>query len=896
MVRKIIKACLLISLLIPISASAGTTGKIVGSVEDAGTGEPLIGVNVLVDGTFLGATTDLEGNYLILNVPPGVYTLVFQYIGYQEKRVEGVRVSVDFTTRQNAQLREDAMELDESIVVVADRDMIRKDLTSSQSEVTADDIANIPVEEFEDVLQLQAGITRDAGGGFHIRGGRSSEVAFWVDGVSVTDAFDGSNGVEIENDAVQSLQVISGTFNAEYGQAMSGIINIVTKDGGQKYSGSVSAYTGDYISGDDGLFTNIDEVSPSHLYDWKINLGGPVPFTDGRLTFFTNFRNSYDDGYLYGQRIFNTDGTPGDSSFVPMNWNRWYTSQNKLTYQINPSMKLRFGFNYEDREWQDYNHFYKFNPDAEFQKFQTGYNGSLTFDHTINVTTFYTLKLASFKKEFEQYVYESPSDPRYVDNASEEFAVSAFQFSKGGQQTNYFNRSTLNDIVKFDITSQISDKHLIKTGFEARRYELNLEDFNIIDSNVSDTLYTPIRPPVEDINFGQYTFEPIEFAFYIQDKVEYDDFILNVGLRFDYFDSKGNVLADPQDPSRFSPLREEYQDDMPSSLEDIWYEKADPKFSVSPRIGMAFPISARGVIHASYGHFSQIPEFQLLYANPGFKVTRGQGNLVGNADLKPQRTVMYEIGLQQQMTDDIGMDITGFYRDVRNWVSTSPLIETYRPDILYSQYENRDYANVRGITFSLNKRFSNYYSANVSYTMQVAEGNASNPTDAFNDIQSNREPRKSIIPLDWDRRHVLNGNIYVGVGTWGLSLLGRFESGLPYTPTPVQGTQRGASTSAGSIGLQQNSERRPNLVTLDMQLFKDIPLDFFDKETKLQLFLKIYNLLDARNEQVVWGDTGRATYTLQSAVSGADADPRFIIRPDFYTEPRRVQFGVSFDF
>jgi outer membrane receptor protein involved in Fe transport len=241
---------IILSVLVSFSVFAGTTGKIVGTVTDKNSGEPLIGVNVIVEGTTLGATTDIDGTYLILNIPPGTYELVFQYLGYREHRISGVNVSVDLTTKVNVQLEEATIDLGEAVEVVADREVIRRDLTSSQAEVGAKEIANIPVEEFEDVLQLQAGVTRNDQGGFHIRGGRASEVAYWVDGISVTDAFDGSNAVEIENNAIQSLQVISGTFNAEYGQAMSGIINIVTKEGGNQLSGSFSAYVGDYYSND----------------------------------------------------------------------------------------------------------------------------------------------------------------------------------------------------------------------------------------------------------------------------------------------------------------------------------------------------------------------------------------------------------------------------------------------------------------------------------------------------------------------------------------------------------------------------------------------------------------------------------------------------------------------
>lgn len=895
---------------------AGTTGKIVGVVKDKTSGEGLIGVNILLEGTTLGATTDLDGSYLILNIPPGTYTLVFEYIGYREVRVSGTKVGVDFTTTVNAEMEEATIELGETIEVVAEREVIRKDLTASQAEITAEDIASIPSDNFADVLQLQAGISKDDQGHFHIRGGRSSEVAYWVDGVSVTDAYDGSNAVEIENNAIQNLKVISGTFNAEYGQAMSGIINIVTKEGSDKFSGQVSAYVGDYVTnksyGESGnpfdptrtdqIYLNLDEISPTHIYNFQANLDGPVPLTDGRARFFVNFRRNYDDGWLYGQRrwIANSDSVnndpasedynkgvpiPGDGAYVPLNFDSWYSGQATLSYRITNLVKLQGKFNYEDRRYREYDQYYKYDPDGDLKKFQYGYNVSLSLDQTISSRTFYNIIYSYLEKNFKQYVYENPTDSRYI--ANELFSVPANSFAAAGQNNQHFNRNTQMNIAKFDITSQVSRQHLIKGGVEARLHRVYFLDYNIINKNTDPRDFVAIVPPDTNVNYNEYTFKPVEFSVYLQDKMEYQDFIVNLGLRFDYFDSKGRVLRDPKDPNIRSPLLEAHKELTLAEREQIWYDKPSPKLQFSPRVGVAYPISARGVIHASYGHFLQIPEFRLLYENPQFNVTldKKTDNKIGNANLDAQRTIMYEIGLQQELTNEIGMDITGFYRDVRGWVGTSPLKETYNNSVFYSQYENQDYANVRGITFALSKRFASHLSANLDYTFQVAEGNASDPDDAFNDIKNNKEPRKSIIPLNWDRRHILNGNVYLGFGSFGVSLLGRFETGLPYTPQPGTGVRVGTNIPQG---LRDNSGRRPTLTTFDLQLFKDLMLS----NMRFSLFAKIFNLFDTPNEQEVYNDTGRATYTILTGTY----DPEYIIRPDYYSQPRRIQFGFSVGF
>ncbi|MFQ6613472.1 MAG: carboxypeptidase regulatory-like domain-containing protein [Fidelibacterota bacterium] len=237
----------------------GTTGKLTGVVTDASSGEPLPGCNILITGTDLGAASNVDGAYYILNIPPGTYTVKALMIGYGTQTIENVRINVDLTTTLNIRLQVQALE-GEEITVVAEKPLIQMDRTSSEARISSEDMDAMPVNEIWDVIHVQSGVTRDAGGGIHIRGGRQQEVAYWVDGVSVTDAYDGGLSVAVDNDAIQELQVISGTFNAEYGQAMSGIINLVTKDGGESYRGYFSSYAARYTT-DDPMLKGNDEFS-----------------------------------------------------------------------------------------------------------------------------------------------------------------------------------------------------------------------------------------------------------------------------------------------------------------------------------------------------------------------------------------------------------------------------------------------------------------------------------------------------------------------------------------------------------------------------------------------------------------------------------------------------------
>ncbi len=884
---------------------AGTTGKLAGRVVNKLTAEPLPGVNVFLDGTVLGATTDLDGNYVILNISPGNYTILVQYVGFQEIKMENVPISIDLTTRRDFELIENTLELDEVIVVEGRRAFVQKDITSSQSSVSSEEMNVLPVVEMEDVLQLQAGVTRDAGGNFHIRGGRSSEISYWANGVSITDAYDNSQGVEIDNNSIQELQVISGTFNAEYGNAMSGIINMVTKEGSKQYSGDVQIYSGDYLSNFTDYFTNIDDFNPVENYDFRGSLSGPVPFTKGKVTFFATGRYNYDDGHLYGERRFSTTGdtlgsvdengkvVSGDP--VSMSWSEKITGQGKIAYWPTSTIKLNAELLYSQNDYEDYDHSYKWEPDGSLTKHTYSYNALMTMTHTLSPKTFYTMNVSYFFKEFKERLYDSPFDSRYTHPDSLNTINLAFRTK--GTNLHRFYRETNTLSLKSDLTSQMTKNHLLKSGVEAKFNDLYLDDYNLEPLRVDNVEVDPFKPSIPSEtspNRTKYSYDPVEFAAYMQDKIEYDDVIINVGFRLDYFDSRGKVLVDPRDPNIYVPLRDGMDTLSLAEREPYYYKDAEPKWQVSPRFGIAYPITETGVVHFSYGHFLQIPSYTYLYNLGGYKVpeTGNYYGVYGNADLEAQKTVMYEIGVQQGFLNDFRIDVTGFYRDVRDWITSSAFTSTIS-GVKYSTYVNKDYANVKGITLALKKRYSQYYSFDISYTYQITEGSNSTPEEDYNAQQSNSEPALFLIPMDWDQRHLLNASLYVGAQTWGGSVIAQIGSGLPYTPSITQYTSdRGLST-----GLDRNSRRRPSQFTLDLKLHKS----FMIYQNQFTAFLRVFNLLDNQVVVNVFTDTGDPDYTTENQNVQEDPDrPNTVDEyqnyPWHYGEPREVQLGLEWSF
>ncbi|MBZ0201070.1 MAG: carboxypeptidase-like regulatory domain-containing protein, partial [Ignavibacteriaceae bacterium] len=367
--------------LISTPIFSGTTGKLSGSVKDAQTGEPIPGVNIIFEGNNYGAATDMDGYYLINNLPPGAYTVNFSAIGFTRKSFTNVKIAVDFTTKLDVQLTTQTIEL-QTIVVEAESPLIRKDLTSSQVVVDAGQIASLPVESINQLLTLQAGIVQGAGGELHIRGGRSTEIQYTVNGVSISNPFDNTKTVNIATNAIQELSVVSGTFNAEYGNALSGIVNTVTKEGGSQYRGKISAYSGDYLSTHKDIFYNIDDINPINKSVFEGTVSGPIPFFESRVvSFFVSGRLEQSRGYLYGIRehtiydsVYRNPLNPndikisktGDGSTVPMNPSRELSTTAKLTVKPFKAVKINYDVLYSKSNYKFYNHDYKYNPDATY--------------------------------------------------------------------------------------------------------------------------------------------------------------------------------------------------------------------------------------------------------------------------------------------------------------------------------------------------------------------------------------------------------------------------------------------------------------------------------------------------------------------------------------------------
>ena len=949
---------------------AGTTGKLAGRVTAKESGEPLIGANVMIEGSVLGAATDLDGNFYILQIPPGTYSIRFSMIGYQSLVINDVRMMVDLTTKANGALSESAVGLEE-VVVQAERAMIQTDVTYSQANISSEEVDMLPVEEFEDVLALQAGVVM-TGGEIHVRGGRGGEISYMIDGISVTDPYNSGLAVEIENNAIQELQFISGTFNAEYGQAMSGIVNIVTKDGDYSdYSGNFSKSFGGYNSGNTDIFSQIDRIDFNNISDIKGNVEGPI--IPGKLSFFASGRFKRENGYLYGQRIFHPnsfvwseveniwkiDSLVGlgngdilsetdtlkpvlDSlraadafDWVAMDWHEQVTGQAKFSWRMTPYIKISYNRMYSDTKSQDYSHEYRWNPDGRSNSFNTRIGDLIRADWSISQSTFANVMYSRTENHYRSHLSTDPEFWEQIEENWDDKYFSTFDsvlyyvdpdiflystgnnFYVGGQSMGVYSRKSIVNTLKAEITNQINKEHQLKIGIESRKTNITLSDLQVhysSNTNYQPRYFAPMRTPNNN-SFGPNGRTPVELSGYFQDKIEQDQMVVNLGVRFDYFDPDWKVLNDSEDPNYLSPLkpintwfdldgdnmisddemidtnRKEEEDRLKSNANgESWFRDVDPKTQISPRFALAFPITESGYMHFSYGHFFQNPSFNYIYDNPEFEVPAASGisNTMGNADMEPQRTTQYEVGFSQQIGRDIGIEITGYFKDIRN-LNATEIKKSFIAGDRYGLFVNKDHANSRGITLALSKRSLENFSGNLDYTYSISEGNASDPTAAFYDEASDIEPEKMLVALDWDERHTLNGTMtYHPTKSSGISGIFSYGSGFPYT-----------TEFAGNRTAFENNGLKPPTYNVDIRAFYNFALN---KRMNVSAHINVYNLFNFLNELSVYNDTGRATYSLLPTYTAEYSGPElntldeYLARPHYYSSPRQVKLGISISF
>ncbi|MBN2087994.1 TonB-dependent receptor [candidate division KSB1 bacterium] len=802
-------------LFLPVLLFGGTSGKIAGTVIDKETKEVLPGANISIVGTTMGASSDVKGNFVILNVPVGTYSVKASFIGYQQVTISNLRVNLDLTTDIKFELPLEAL-VGEAVEIVAERPLINKNATNANQIVVAEDIKNLPMRSYADIVALQAGVVK-IGDDIFVRGGRRDEAALYVDGILQDNIFraDVKTGDVITN-SIEEISYQAGGYNAEYGFANAGIVNTTTKTGTSQYSIQGETITDEILS-----LTEKNLGTYSYGYNvYNFAFSGPVPFLANKVKFYLAaerrfMRDGSPSAQPYMNLITNAQGIPLDIEGNPIAFSErnsklyqfkeqgfwpdnsaaeWHWNGN-VKIDILKGISLRLGGNssrYTQRQmigtatpdqplppFRVGLGFMLFNSDRNEKWLQTIDSYSAKLVHALAPTTFYTATVSWHRNSLElgdpiwwddvESLGNRNKNPQLASNGTNlprsQWAFDLYD-SLGTVCQRYARDKTDFWGGKFDITHQQGRTHELKAGFDYRYYTVRF--YNIGGYGAADA--------VKLAQFLQTTTRETAYRAVYANNIGYDLFgesKLNEGLNGakhpvlaaaylqDKIELKDLVLNLGLRWDYFTPKTKGLHDPnnilMVSSLIDETDANWDwiPAHSYfSPRIGFAFPVTEKTVFHAQYGKFMQQPELRRLYISTNILasyINAGNYVQIQNPDLNPVRTTSYEIGFRQQIGLNASLDITGYYKEIQDQIQINQR-NIARP-IPYAAFQNGDFGSAKGLSFSFNMRRTERVTALANYTLQWATSTGSTDLTNFNIAWQQGHFPTYVAPTNFDQRH-----------------------------------------------------------------------------------------------------------------------------------------------
>jgi len=832
-------AAFTVVVLIAALARASTTGKVMGLVTDPD-GEALIGASVVIEGTTFGSMTDAAGEYYIPMLDPGEYTVTARMVGMGPVSKEGVTVVAGQSTRIDFQLRQEAA--GQTVIQVTDqRNLILENVPSTIHVIDLDEIRLMSVAGILDVVGRQPGVvTRQ--GEIHVRGGRSGEVAYLLDGIPMRSPVMNTYGGGIPLSAVSETSITTGGLTAEHGNAMSGVVSMVTREGGPDYEAELHLRGGAMNElGGASESRNYSEPSENDsyrgdCYNAEAAVGGPEPITTfilpsmgidfpGKTSFFAAgsfIRSGYD---LEDSR-----------GFWENNWQNGLAGSLKLTTRLDDGSKVSLMGHYTYRQsgwdewqWSRYNQPVYIegsavlggDPDYALpERLREDYGATVSYTGMLGEETFLDLRLNQnrfahwrrIQSETGGYRGEgfTPADWLAGYLPEQRLQDSLGFYHQGVHPDVWLESQSYVSTMMASISSKLSADFELKAGIQGRYYDIY--DYSVYDAGPGS------------IYLSLWEAFPYSGAAYVQTTSSFSGgLVVNAGLRYDHFDPN----------SRKFSLEE-------SELVDI-----SAKAQLSPRIGITHPVTERDVFFATFGHYFQMPNLNQMFFGTDYNLS-GAYSIVGNPDLDAQRTEAYELGVRHRLSDLSSVAVSAFSKDITGLVRTREYeSESYD---YYFLYENDDsHGTVTGAEVKLLRLPGDVLSGSVGYTYSVARGRYSSPTEQFEYAQQGMtmEPTRDSY-LDWDQRHTADAHVSVELGRgWGPRLAGvhPFErvgvtldwmwgSGFPYSPPQGQTEQP-----------QINTERYPYTMQTDLMVSRR-----FDLWTvRTELAVTVFNLFDRRN-------------------------------------------------
>ncbi len=943
--------CILLALLAVVTEGLSQRkATLQGKVTDSKTSDALPNVNITIKGTYYGNVSNLNGEYVVTNINAGTYTIVYSLLGYKTVEYTSVKIESGETKTMDVKLDETVLSLGQEVVIIGDKPLFNLEETQSSRSVNSSEIKASAVKSVQDVVAMQTGVVA-SDNEIHIRGGRTYENAYLVDGISVQDPLAGTGfGLQLSPDAIQEAEVITGGYNAEYGQATSGIINITTKEGAKNFSGGIG-YKRDHFG------FNQDSPGNQNSDIYNFSLSGPEPITTyllpsmgaklpGDVTFFgTFYANLTDDYTRWTEQIINGQPvgymlTPAphlQSSilstdfFSPRRNNAWSwltkftwkpTSVTKLAYTYSSSITV----NQNTKAVQATLEYVEPSPGYQwlFQNIPDSANTftlryiqhALTWTQTLSPKAYYEIKLSRYTSHVRGDVNGMYFTQYNQDRDIITFPVQYYNKNRdtigvipgdgfidiGNAETwrdHYLNEYTF----KGDFTNNFTEKNKFKTGIEMRFQNMQMVD-------ISQPWYKPLG-----LNNDIFVVNPAQGALYAQDNLTIKGMILNYGIRLDYwFPGKAidRVFSLPENQINVSST---FRDLYYADTYDIFGQRM--KARLSPRLGVSHPVSDNQTLFFSYGHFSKLPRPEYVYQDLAVTGARSTSQTIGNPDLNPETTVSYELGLRNQLSGNDVLTVTAYYKDIFDYISNVTLRNvSTRFSGAYSTYINQDYSRTRGVEVEYKTRLSKWFSGVLSGSYSIATGKSSSADEALFNLVSNNFDNIKETPAQFDRPLQLSANLNINtkkgeplfgfapgiLDDYNLFIRIFYESGKRYTPQILYSVEKSNlrpqyepdyNAYYGSIG--------DPWFYINLNFEKNVDLGF----GRVTLSLEVQNLLNRKNSQIINPVTGRA-YQYGDPTVNSMNDPLY---PDLtypvspypydqsrYLNPRTYKLGIAYSF
>jgi outer membrane receptor protein involved in Fe transport len=972
-------------LFVPCFLFAAGEGKISGRVTDNATGEAIIGASVQIEGTVMGASTNINGQYVILNIPPGSYSIRVSQVGYGTKILRGVRVNADQTTELDIKLVDEAVQVN-AVEVVAERPMVSKSTTSAVTSITSEDLQNLPVRNLSDIITLSNGVVNSNAanaGGIIIRGGRADEVGYYVDGVNTTNRMGGGEATYFVTTAIEEVQVMAGGYPAEYGGANAGIIKTQLKTGTSDYRVGVELRTDSWAKAG-------TEVLNTYAYgrsDYSAQVSGPIIPGNNKYRFFIagqylssnntpNWSPEIDIKGMVDTRQNETLSTPGNPVFdtIDFYWPARLNARNNFSWQTRWNGNVLMDFQpFQIRVSGTHRYGEADNGYARPGVLTNGLvsqqqyyeqTGSLRLTHFVSPTTFYNVSFNVYNRLSQTHDREMGYDwAAFADSiilkdkygltmrnpggywtdpmAHEVFGNPAFTFYRPDTRGYVVSGSAPFSKVRwqyiggnFDFTHQVGLTHEIKVGGDFQRYTYRTYSFS--NSNFANLRTSPdrtieslvslLRPSTygydyfgNEIDGVDGARHPVFAAAYLQDKIEFSDIVLNLGLRYDYISTDGFKLKDPRNVV--------FNDD--NMIVDDQLVTMEASHTISPRIGLSFALTDQTIFYAAWGKFVQQSKLGDTYAGRPWMSQVVNGSYAypntSGYGIKPERTTQYDVGFKQQIGDNLAFDISAYYKDIKDQVTSG--FQTVSSEANHSSYYtlvNSDFATTKGIEFKLTLRRTERIAAQFNYTYSDARGTGS---------QTDYSPRYYIIwqaptyngefmmptfimPLLFNYPH--SGNAWIDyrfgdkdggpiLQNLGINLLFTFNSGRSYTRIDPASSDFGSSQTQhhGNPIEPYGYSQTPWVYLFDLTIDKDVNFG----KLRTNFYITIYNLLNSKLMTNVFPETGTADddgyfATPAGILAAKENGPDFvklynwvyIERAGNYTSPRQVYLGVKINF